>query len=86
MHADELLEHVKKTVRTFENVELVGPGRGFHYTPYADAIEKHGRFLGAPIDENLDQTQAGEFGAHSPPATHDPGVVFAYNDIESAEE
>lgn len=83
MHARELLEFIQARIPTFTEVSLLGAGRGFHYTPHAEAITRAGRFLGAPIDENLDQTQT---EAVSRPATSDPGVVFAYENLSDAED
>lgn len=83
MHAPELLDHVRRTITTFVDISLVGRGRGFHYSPHAEAIEAAGRMLGAPADGNLDQTQT---EAVSKPATHHPGVVFAYENLEDAED
>jgi hypothetical protein len=83
MIAEELATFIARNVPTFRVLEVVGPGVGFHYTYYSDAIERSGRFFGAPIDEELDRTQ---FSLASVPAKHDPGVVFAYENFADAAE
>lgn len=77
MTASELLAHITTNVPVFENCTLLGEGKAFHYTTHLDAINAYGGFKGAPIDNDLDQTQG---RVPSDPATHDPGVVFAYLD------
>lgn len=81
MTARELLDHIETNVKTFTNCKLLGAGVAYHYTNHLAAIEAHGGFLGAPIDSNLAQTQV---SIPSKPATHNPGVVFAYEDVEEA--
>ncbi len=68
-------------MKTFIDCSLLGPGRAFHYTSHGQEIEAARRFFGAPINANLDQTQ---MTIPSPAATADPGVVFAYADLQSA--
>ncbi len=83
MSADDIADFVRSHVRTFEGVEVLPTGTAFHYTHHGDAIQALGRFLGAPLTANLDRTQS---TLRSPPATADPGVVFAYSDLSDAIE
>ena len=62
---------------------MLGAGSAFHYTVNGNAIDASGRFLGAPIDCNLDKTQ---LALQSPPATCDPGVVYAYLKVSDSVE
>jgi hypothetical protein len=84
MDASKIASHLIRDVPTFRDVQVIGPGIAYHYTVHADAIEKSGRFLGAPLDATLDQTQ----NPNAPNiATAEPGVVFAYEVLaEAAEE
>lgn len=82
MTADEVRQYIEEHVPNFINVKLRGPGVAYHYTPHADAIIAASRFLGAPLTVDLDRTQQEQ--ANSPVAIHDPGVVFAYEDVEEA--
>ncbi len=83
MTSQELAEFIQTAISTFTDVELLGAGKAYHYTNHAAAIVQSGRFLGAPIDAELDKTQN---HLVSPPATADPGVVFAYEQFEVAKE
>ena len=83
MSTEELLEYLKKEVQTFTELEIVENGIAYHYTNHFDKIEKIGRFLGAEINSNLDKTQN---TLVSKPATSNPGVVFAYENLSDAEE
>lgn len=83
MTIQELELFISESVPVFANLEIIGEGFAFHYTPNYNSIVSHGSFLGAPIDENLDQTQ---ITLYSLPAIHDPGVVFAYLDENDARE
>jgi len=81
---EELVGFVKACIPTFVEVRRIGPGSAFHYTSHADAIDRCGKFCGAPITPNLDRTQG---GLTSNPASSDPDVVFAYLNInDTAEE
>lgn len=81
MSAQELLAHIESNVKTFTDCKLLGSGVAYHYTNHFAAIEERDGFLGAAIDNNLDQTQV---TIPSKAAAHDPGVVFAYEDVEEA--
>lgn len=81
MTAELLAEFIQINIPTFDNIKILGEGVAFHYTSHYDKIEANKKFLGAAIDINLDQTQ---ITLPSPPATNDPGVVFAYIDEEEA--
>ena len=83
MKVTELKNFVLNNVHTFDHLKIIKNGVAYHYTSYYDKIEKAGRFLGAPIDKNLDQTQ---LTIPSKQATCTPGVVFAYLDKKDAEE
>jgi len=82
MKVKELAEFIKKKVPNFQNLEIIENGVAYHYTKHWNEIKTMGRFLGAKIDEELDITQK----LPSVPAQHDPGVVFAYEDIKNAIE
>jgi len=81
--AKELLKFIQEHIPTFADARIVGPGKGYHYTSHFGSIKESGKFLGAPMDKNLDKTQV---TWKSPPAKHDPGVVFAYPELRSARE
>lgn len=83
MTAEQLREFIVANIEMFFDVKVLNAGVAFHYTQHAATIESEGRFLGAPIDKDLDQTQR---SLESKPAEHNPGVVFAYDDIQSAKE
>lgn len=83
MTVEKLKDFIVSNIRTFEDVEIMGEGVAFHYTKHFDKIESLGNFLGAEIDNNLDQTQ---LKLTSDPATHSPGVVFAYLDEGDSRE
>ncbi len=83
MNTIELLEHIKQAVKNFKDPKIIESGRAYHYTSNWDLIKSTGKFLGAPIDENLDHTQS---SLKSPPASNDPGVVFCYEEYEEAKE
>lgn len=74
---------MKTNIPTFQNLEIIEAGIAYHYTSHYNKILELGKFLGAPIDKNLDKTQVTLI---SPPATNDPGVVFAYLDSSDAKE
>lgn len=78
-----LLKYIQANVPTFTKLEIINEGTAFHYTPHWDKISLSKKIMGAPIDENLDRTQDAEI---SEPASHDLGVVFAYEDIKHAIE
>jgi hypothetical protein len=75
MTATQLKEFIEARVPTYKEVKVLGAGSAFHYTSNGDAIDASDKFLGAPIDDNLDRTQ---LALQSPPATCDPGVVYGY--------
>lgn len=83
MNTEELLEYLKQEVKTFINLEIIEEGIAYHYTNHFSKIEKDKKFLGAEINKNLDKTQQELI---SKPATNDPGVVFAYENLEDAIE
>lgn len=83
MTAAELLEFITSDIPTFIDTSLVSGSRAYHYTPHADAIAAAGKFFGAPITGNLDQTQT---TLHPEPADCDPGVVFCYEILDTAAE
>src|SRR5437899_1344091 len=78
MTASDLLAYVRTNVQNFGDVKLLEHGKAFHYTNHADDIEAAKKFLGAPIDQNLDCRQQ---DIPSPKATHELGVIFAYQDL-----
>ena len=76
--------YLRQYVPTFQGIELVGPGRAYHYTVHADKITQRGMFLGAALSTELDHTQS---MTEPNIAACDPGVVFAYEALaEAAEE
>jgi hypothetical protein len=75
VNAGHLLEYIVEHVPVFEDVQLLGEGIAYHYTPHSAEIAESNHFFGAPVNEELDRTQT---GFDSPPASSDPGVVFAY--------
>jgi hypothetical protein len=77
MDVEELLKFICSNIKTFASPTLIKNGVAYHYTNHYDKIIDSDGFLGAPIDENLDKTQ---ITIPSKPATHSPGVVFAYLD------
>ncbi len=83
MNTAELLEHIRQVVPNFIDPVIIESGTAYHYTSNWDLVYSSRRFLGAPIDENLDQTQS---SLKSPPATNDPGVVFCYEEYKDAKE
>ncbi|PCJ86744.1 MAG: hypothetical protein COA57_05910 [Flavobacteriales bacterium] len=83
MTAEELRDFISSNILTFDNLKIIENGVAYHYTTHFDKIEKTGKFLGAPIDKNLDQTQV---TLPSKPATNDLGVVFAYLDEEETRD
>lgn len=83
MSAEELKIFIETNIPTFQNLEIIENGTAYHYTSHYDKILELGKFLGAPIDENLDKTQ---ITLISPPASSDPGVIFAYLDISATKE
>lgn len=83
MNANSIAQYLSTYVPTFQGIEVLGPGVAYHYTINAKAIETDGKFLGAPLNPNLDQTQ----NPNQPNiATSNPGVVFAYEELEVAAE
>ena len=80
MTTAELANFINMNIPTFIGIELLETGKAYHYTPNSDAIFESGRFLGAPINNQLDKTQT---QLYSPPAVSDPGVVFAYEQFEA---
>ncbi len=80
----DLATYIKRNVPGFEQVTLLGPGNGFHYTTHWLQIERTGRFLGAPISAGLHQTQ--KTSDVSPPAVDPNGIVFAYEDLAKSKE
>lgn len=83
MNATLIATYLKQYVPIFQDIELLGLGLAYHYTVHADAIEQCGKFLGAPLTTTLDQTQN---PIEPNIAVCDPGVVFAYEDLEEAAE
>lgn len=83
MTSEELQDFIKTNIPTFDNFQIIENGIAYHYTSHFEKILAFGKFLGAPINNNLDQTQ---LTLVSKPATHDPGVVFAYLNIEDTKE
>jgi len=80
MNSNELKIFIENKIPTFTDVKLLdGAGFAYHYTPHKDKIIKSGKFLGAPIDINLDKTYE---KIDPEPAKHDPGVVFGYPNLE----
>lgn len=82
MTTEELLYFLKQNVNGFTDSRIVRNDFCYHYTSHWDSINNIG-FLGAPIDENLDKTQN---ETYSPPAESNPGVVFAYENINDARD
>nr|NQU93397.1 hypothetical protein [Bacteroidota bacterium] len=84
MNISELRDFLIKNVPNFEEPEILHKeGICYHYTPHCDKIQKFGRFKGARIDENLDQTQRIKYLVE---ATENEGVVFAYEKLKDAQE
>lgn len=83
MNISELLEHLIENVPNFENPEIISEGECFHYTSHWEKIKELGKFKGAKIDADLDQTQTAVFSSE---ATESEGVVFAYSEINEARE
>lgn len=81
MNAEDIAVYVKQQVPVFEDVEIVGPGIAYHYTCHADAIGASGGFFGAPLNPDLDRSQDPN---ETRPASSDPGVVFAYEELAEA--
>lgn len=75
------MQFVADNVPTLQSLQALGPGAAYHYTGRWNEIQACGKLLGAPIDQNLDHTQE---TLNSPPAMHDPGVVFAYSELTDA--
>jgi len=83
MKSTDIERYLNESTTSFRNTKIVGPGIGYHYTVHANAIEKAGKFLGAPLSEDLDCTQ----DPNKPNvASSDPGVVFAYAELADAAE
>ncbi len=83
MKSSDIARHLSDSLPAFQDIAVLGSGTAYHYTVHADAIENSGKFLGAPLDLNLDYTQ----NPNKPNvATCDPGVVFAYSEMEAAAE
>ncbi len=81
MEPEELLEYLTESVPNFLNPELIEhEGECFHYTENWRVIEAEGVFKGAPVNQELDQTQNVEF------ELVDDGVVFGYDNLEDARE
>lgn len=84
MTPKDLADFITENVPVFDNIGEMEAGRAFHYTGQRAGIEQSRMFFGAEITSDLDHTQVALI---SPPATHDPGVVFAYEYLkDSAEE
>ncbi len=83
MTAIQLKEFIEASVPKYKEVKILGPGSAFHYSANVDAIDASAKFLGAPIDGNLDKTQ---LALRSSPATCDPGVVYAYLKVSDSVE
>ena len=81
MTAQDIAAYIRSYVPNFVDVEILSSGTAYHYTTHADQINADGRFLGAPLTPDLDRTQN---NPRSPQATNDPGVVFAYENINDA--
>jgi len=80
----DLANYVRRNVPVFEQVALLGPGCGYHYTTHWLRIEEAGKFFGAPISAVLHQTQ--RTSEASPWAIDPAGIVFAYEDLEKSRE
>jgi hypothetical protein len=80
----DLATYIKLNVPGFDQVTLLGPGTGYHYTTHWLEIAETGKFFGAPISAGLHQTQ-GTPGM-SPSAIDPEGIVFAYEDLEKSRE
>ena len=78
---ESLRAYLDQHVSAFQNIEVIGEGTAFHYTPHGKNIRKSGGFLGAPINPNLAATQDGPISTR---ATDPDGVVFAYLQQETA--
>lgn len=83
MTTEELLKYLNTNVPNFKNPEIISSGVAYHYTSHADIIISTNQILGVPLNKDLDRTQQ---SLKSKPATNNPGVVFAYEDIEDAKE
>ncbi len=80
MTTEELLTYLTNYVPNFLTPEVIeGPFECYHYTSNLKAIIQEG-FKGAPINEDLDQTQ----NVGSPVV--DGGVVFAYENLQDAKD
>lgn len=83
MKSTDIERHLNETLTSFQDAKVIGPGTAFHYTVHAVAIEESGKFLGAPLSDDLDCTQ----DPNGPRvAKSDPGVVFAYSELCTAAE
>lgn len=83
MKSTDIGRHLSDSLPAFQDIIVLGSGTAYHYTVHAYAIEDSGKFLGAPLDLNLDCTQ----NPNEPNvATCDPGVVFAYSELAAAAE
>jgi hypothetical protein len=80
----DLAAYIKRNIPGFEQVTLLGPGSGYHYTTHWLEIAKTGKFFGAPISAALHQTQ--KTSDPSPPAADPNGIVFAYEDLAKSKE
>lgn len=84
MTANDIADYVRAHISTFQGVRHLGEGVAYHYTIRSDEILRFGRFLGAPLSQDLDCTQNPD---QANTTTADPGVVFAYESLtEAAEE
>lgn len=84
MSAEELKIFISENIPTFQNIKIIENRVAYHYTSHYDKLVNSGKFLGAPINKELDKTQ---LSVPSKPATSDPGVVFAYQNLyETIEE
>ncbi len=84
MEAEELLEFLIDNVPNFVEPELIDEeGECYHYTGNWELIQVDEAFKGAPINNDLDQTQQ---ALVSPPATDENGVVFAYDNLSDAKD
>lgn len=83
MTVHELLEYLIKNIPNFENPEIISEGECYHYTPHWKKIEEQGKFKGAKINNDLDQTQSRGISIE---AAELEGVVFTYEYINDARE
>lgn len=81
MTVEEIIKFIEENVPVFTNPEIVYDGESYHYTMHSDLIDNYGRFLGRPVDDDMDHTQ---LTLTSIPASADEGVVYSYEDFEAA--